>query len=201
MDNGQTTTSIDHLIADARAVPVSRVDSPEVVAFAMAPHDSPCDADIEWTLLDRAAHAMEARDWPAVIVAISGASLAAPSFAYRVRDLAEHHGLDPRRMWLEIDSPADALARPGVVRTLAIRHPVGCRIDDAHALNDRVLIPDLVDAGVSFAWLRPAYGATVADDLSALIGGRSLVRRARTHGLRVIGPAELGTHMMPPAGP
>lgn len=201
MDNGPTAVHVDEQITHARGVPVARSDTAEIAAFAIQPRDALGDAPLEWTVIDRAAHAMEARDWPAVIVSISSASLAAPSFAYRVRDLAERHGLDPRRIWLEIDSPSAALALRGVVGTLAARHSVGCRIDGDHALDERALLPDLADAGVSFAWLEPGEGATVADDLSALIGGRSLVRRARTHGLAVIGAAELGTDFTPPIGP
>lgn len=201
MDNARTAAGVTEQITQARGTPVVRTDSAEVAAFAMQPRDALGDAAIEWSVLDRAVHAMEARDWPAAIVAISSASLAAPSFAYRLRDLAERHGLDPRRIWLEVDSPSAALALRGVVGTLAIRHAVGCRIDGDHALDERVLIPDLANAGVSFTWLHPGDGITVADDLSALIGGRSLVRRARTHGLMVIGPAELGTDLMPPIGP
>lgn len=201
MDDARTAVGVREQITQARGVPVTRADSAEVAAFAMQPRDAVGDAATEWSVLDRAVHAMEARDWPAAIVAISSASLAAPSFAYRVRDLAEDHGIDPRRIWLEIDGPASALALRGVVGTLAIRHAVGCRLDGDHALDERALIPDLAQAGVSFAWLEPGTAACVADDLSALIGGRSLVRRARTHGLRVIGPPELGTDLTPPIGP
>ena len=201
MDESRTALGVHDQITQARGMPVVRTDSAEVAAFAMQPHDALGHAHLEWSVLDRAVHAMEARDWPAAIVSISSASLAAPSFAYRVRDLAEQHDLDPRRIWLEVDSPSAALALRGVVGTLAIRHPVGCRIDGDHALDERALIPDLAEAGVSFTWLQPGDGITVADDLSALIGGRSLVRRARTHGLMVIGPAELGTDLMSPIGP
>lgn len=196
MDDARTAVGVRQRITQARGIPVVRTDSTEVAALAVQPHDALGDAHLEWSVLDRAVHALEARDWPAAIVAISSASLAAPSFAHRMRDLAEQHGLDPRRIWLEVDSPAAALALRGVVGALAIRHAVGCRIDGDHALDERVLLPDLADTGMSFTWLRPGDGMTLADDLSALIGGRSLVRRARTHGLMVIGPPELGTDLM-----
>lgn len=201
MDDTRTAPGLADQITQARGMPVARTESAEVAAFAIHPRDALGDTDLEWTLLDRAVHAIEARDWPAVIVPISSASVAAASFAYRVRDLAEQHRLDPRRLWLEVDSPATALALCGVVRTLAIRHTVGCRMDGAHALDERSGIPELIDAGVSFTWLEPTGDHTVANDLSTLIGGRSLVRRAHTYGMSVIAPAGLGADMTPPSPP
>jgi hypothetical protein len=199
MDDERTAGGIAHLIADARADAVTIADAPEVVALAMLPRDALGEADLEWTLLDRAVLAMQARDWPAAIVPISAASLRAPSFAYRVRDLAERHHIDPRRIWLEVDSPATALAAPAVVHTLSVRHVVGCRIHGGHALDQRAAIPRLAEAGVTFAWLDAPDGRPMADHLPSLIGGRSLVRRARTHGMKVIGPPGLGCHLVPPA--
>ncbi len=199
MDDPPRGVGIAPHIDAVRAVPVARPASDEVAAFAMQPQRAAGAAGAEWDLLDRAVLAMQARDWPAVIVPISAASLGAPSCAYRVRDLAERQAVDPRRIWLHVESARAVLHAPGVVSALAIRHHVGCTIHGADALDVRASIPDLVDAGVSFAWLEQATGSSAAGDLAALIGGRSLVRRARTHGLVVIGPAELGCHLMPPA--
>lgn len=188
-------------ITHARGFPVVHRDSDEVAAFAMTPREPLADAALEWSVLDRAVHAMEARDWPAAIVPITRDSLAAPSFAYRVRDLAERHGVDPRRIWLELDSPDAVLALPGVVGVLSVRHRVGCRIDGAHAMEERIHVPDLAEAGITFAWIAPGSARSLADDLSMLIGGRSLVRRAHTHGIQVIGPSALDADMTPPLGP
>lgn len=190
-----------HEIAQARGAPVTANGSDEVVAMATIPRDASGDAHTEWTLLDRAVHAMEARDWPAVLVPVSGASLEAASFAYRVRDLMEEHGMVPDRLWLEINSSQSVLDLPGVTRALALRHPVGCRMPIDEAFEERALLPELVAAGASFAWVRPAHARSIADDLSALIAGRSLVRRARMHGMRVIGPADLSPDLVPPADP
>lgn len=188
-------------IARARGAPITANGSDEVVAMATSPRDPAGDADTEWTVLDRAVHAMEARDWPAVLVPVSAASLEAPSFPYRVRDLMERHGLPSDHLWLEIASSDEVLELPGVVSALATRHPVGCRMPIDDAFEERALLPDLVSAGVSFAWLEPGDARSIADDLSALIAGRSLLRRARMHGMWVIGPADLSPDMVPPAGP
>lgn len=185
----------------ARGAPITSVESHEVVAMAATPRDAAGDAGTEWTMIDRAVHAMEARDWPAVIVPVSSASLQSPSFAYRVRDLMDEHELAPDRLWLEIESSRSALGLQGVVRCLAERHAVGCRMPIDEAFAERALLPDLVGAGVSFAWLQPADARSIADDLSALIAGRSLLRRARMHGMWVIGPADLSPDMVPLAAP
>lgn len=195
----RTNRDVLHEIAMAHGAPVTAADSDEIVAMAMAPRDATGDATTEWTMLDRAVHAMEARDWPAVIVPVSGASLAAPSFAYRVRDLLEQHRLLTDRVWLEIASAESAIEFAGVVRSLADRHTVGCRIPIDDALGQRSLLPELMAMGVSFAWLQPGNAQSVADDLSALIGGRSLIRRARVHGISVIGPPDLAPDMVPPS--
>jgi EAL domain-containing protein (putative c-di-GMP-specific phosphodiesterase class I) len=188
-------------ITRARAVPITATGSDEVVAMATSPREAAGDVATEWTMLDRAVHAMEARDWPAVIVAVSGASLASPSFAYRLRDLMEQHHLPADRLWLEVDSSHSVLRLPGVVRALAQRHLVGCRMPIDDAFEERALLPDLVATGISFAWLEPGDARSIADDLSALIAGRSLLRRARMHGISVIGPPDLSPDMVPPPVP
>lgn len=188
-------------ITRARGAPITTTGSDEVVAMATSPREPAGDAATEWTMIDRAVHALEARDWPAVIVPVSSASLRAPSFAYRVRDLMEQHELAAHRLWLEIDSSQSVLGLQGVVRCLAERHPVGCRMPIDDAFDERALLPDLVAAGVSFAWLQPAGARSIADDLSALIAGRSLLRRARLQGMSVIGPPDLEPDMVPPLGP
>lgn len=188
-------------IAQARGAPITANGSDEVVAMATTPRDAAGDAHSEWTLLDRSVHAMEARDWPAVLVPLSAASLEAPSFPYRVRDLMEQHALAPDRLWLEIDSSQAVLDFAGVARALAARHAVGCRMPIDEAFEERALLPELVAAGASFAWVQPGRALSIADDLSALIAGRSLLRRARMHGMRVIGPVDLSPDMVPPADP
>lgn len=194
----RTQRDLLHEIAEARAAPITASGSDEVVAMAVSPRAAAGDADIEWTALDRAVHAMEARDWPAVLVPISAASLEAPSFPYRLRDLMERHRLLADRLWLELDSSASALELAGVVNALAARHPVGCRMAIDDAFDERALLPDLLAAGVSFAWLQPGDARSIADDLSALIAGRSLLRRARMQGMWVIGPADLSPDMVSP---
>ena len=196
-----THRDVLHAIGAARGAPVTANGSNEVVAMALSPRDPAGDPGTEWMLLDRAVHAMEARDWPSVIVPISRASLTAPSFTYRLRDLAEQHDMPTDRIWLEVDSSKAALELAGVVSALAQRHPVGCRMPIDRALEERALLPDLVTAGVSFAWLQPGDARSIADDLSSLIGGRSLIRRARLHGVVTIGPADVCPDMVPPLAP
>lgn len=197
----RTRRDLSDEIARARGAPITANGSDEVVALATMPREPAGDADTEWTMLDRALHAMEARDWPAVLVPLSAASLEAPSFPYRVRDLMERHQVPPGRVWLEIDSSQAALELAGVVRALANRHTVGCWMPIDDAFEERSLLPELAAAGVSFAWLEPGDARSIADDLSALIAGRSLVRRARMHGIRIIGPADLAPDMVPPTAP
>jgi hypothetical protein len=150
----------------------------------------------EWDLLDRGVHAMEARDWPAIVAPISGESLRAPSMAYRLRDLMERHGLPTDQLWLEAAASEDVLASAGVVRGLARRHRVGCGISLNAGFGDRALLPDLAALGISFIVLHPEPDRSVASDLSAMIIGRSLSRRARAYGMTSIGPADLDTDVV-----
>lgn len=152
----------------------------------------------EWDMVDRALHAMEARDWPAVIVPISRPTLAAPSIAYRVRDLVERHGLDPHRLWLEIASSEDVLDAPGVVTALARRHRMGCGVRLDEGFEDRALVPELSKLGITFMVLHAGQERSVASDLSAMIIGRSLSRRARAHGITTVGPAEVDADVILP---
>ena len=185
-------------VTEARGAPVTATGTGDVVAMAVSPRDALGDADAEWTMLDRAVLAMEARDWPAVIVPISRASLRAASLAYRLCDLMEQHGLEDDRLWLELDSSLTALAVPGTVAALARRHTVGCRMDGADAFSERALLPDLAAMGLTFAWVDDDGAGEPDGSLSALIAGRSLVRRGRVHGITIIGPEALGTDMAPP---
>jgi len=155
----------------------------------------------EWDMIDRAVHAMEARDWPAVIVPISHPTLTAPSIAYRVRDLMERHGLPADRLWLEVATPDDVLGAPGVVRALAGRHRVGCGVSIEEGFGDRALLPDLATAGISFVVLHPEPDRSVASDLSAMIIGRSISRRARANGMTTIGPPDLDADVILPPVP
>ena len=185
-------------IADARGAPVVHRRSRQLAAMAAAPAEPEADADDEWIALLRAVHAMLARDWPAVIVPVSARSLQAPGFADRLDDLADHHALRAGRIWLEADAAESLLDAPEVSEQLAQGHLVGVRLDVARGFRERALLPDLAGLGVSFARVEPADGRTVADDLSGLIVGRSLVRRAQAHGMAVIAPQELDGDMVPP---
>ena len=185
-------------IADARGEPVVHRRSRQLAAMTAAPAEPEADADDEWIALLRAVHAMLARDWPAVIVPVSARSLQAPGFADRLDDLADHHALRAGRIWLEADAAEALLDAPEVSEQLAQGHLVGVRLDVARGFRERALLPDLAGLGVSFARVEPADGRTVADDLSGLIVGRSLVRRAQAHGMAVIAPQELDGDMVPP---
>lgn len=185
-------------IADARGAPVLHRRSRELAAMAAAAAGPDADADDEWIALLRAVHAMLARDWPAVIVPVSGRSLRSPGFADRLDDLADHHALRAGRIWLEADAAESLLDAPDVAEQVAHGHLIGVRLDVARGFRARALLPDLAALGVSFAWVEPADGRTVADDLSDLIVGRSLVRRAQAQGMAVIAPRELDGDMVPP---
>ena len=166
--------------------------------MAGAPTDPGGDADDEWASVLRVVHAMLARDWPAVIVRVSERSLQSPGFADRLDDLADHHALRAGRIWVEADSSDALLGAPEVAEQLAQGHLLGVRLDVARGFRERALLPDLASLGVSFAWVEPADGHSVADDLSGLIVGRSLVRRAQAHGMGVIAPPELDGDLVPP---
>ena len=185
-------------IADARGAPVLHRRSRQLAAMAAPPADADADADDEWIALLRAVHAMLARDWPAVIVRVSAHSLQSQGFADRLDDLADHHALRAGRIWLEADAAESLLDAPEVSEQLAQGHLVGVRLDVARGFRERALLPDLAGLGVSFARVEPADGRTVTDDLSGLIVGRSLVRRAQAHGMAVIAPQELDGDMVPP---
>jgi EAL domain-containing protein (putative c-di-GMP-specific phosphodiesterase class I) len=155
----------------------------------------------EWDLLDRGVHAMQARDWPAMLAPISRDLLRAPSVVYRLRDLMERNGLPADHLWLEVAASDDVLKTPGVVRALARRHRVGCGISLDEGFGDRALLPDLAAVGISFIVLHPASDRSVASDLSAMIIGRSLSRRARAHGITTIGPPDLDADVILPPMP
>lgn len=190
--------SVLRRIADAQGAPVVHRRSGQLAAMAGAPAEPGGDADDEWASVLRVVHAMLARDWPAVIIRVSDRSLEAPGFADRLGDLADHHGLPAGRIWVEADSSDALLTAPDVVEQLAQEHLMGVRLDVARGFRERALLPDLASLGVSFAWIEPADGRSVADDLSGLIVGRSLVRRAKAHGMAVIAPPELDGDLVPP---
>lgn len=187
--------------ARTRGVPVVHRSSGQVAAMAVQPHEASGDADDEWLSLLDALHALRARDWPAVIVPVSGRSLAALGFADRLDDLVEQLELPPGRLWIEIASSREVMTASRVVKQLARGHMVGVQLDVSQGFRERGLVPDLAALGVAFAWLVPADGRSVADDLSGLIIGRSLVKRAQAHGMAVIAPAELEADLVPPASP
>lgn len=185
-------------IVDSRGVPVVHRSSRELAAMAMVDDGSAVDADDEWLAVQRAIHALLAREWPAVLVPVSELSLGTPGFADRLDDLADHHALRPACIWVKATSSGALLAAPETTEQLARGHLVGVRLDVAHGFRDRALLPDLATLGVSFAWIDPPDGHTVVDDLSGLIVGRSLVRRAQALGMAVIAPPELDGDMVPP---
>lgn len=169
--------------------------------MAVQPHEASGDADDEWLSILDALHALRARDWPAVIVPVSGHSLAALGFADRLDELVEQLALPPGRLWIEVASSRDVMTASRVVKQLARGHMVGVQLDVSQGFRERGLVPDLAALGVAFAWLVPADGRSVADDLSGLIIGRSLVKRVQAHGMAVIAPAELEADLVPPASP
>lgn len=188
-------------IADAHGAPVRHRRSHRLVAMAATPREASGDADEEWLAVLRALHALRGRDWPAVIVPVSAGSLHADGFADRLDALTEQYGLAPGRLWVQVESSEAALSAPEVVQQLAHGHMAGVRLDVSQGFRERALLPDLAALGVSFAWLEPADGRCVADDLSGLIVGRSLVRRAQTHGMAVIAREDLQADLVPPASP
>ena len=187
--------------ARTRGVPVVHRSSGQMAALAVQPHEACGDADDEWLALLDALHALRARDWPAVIVPVSGHSLAALGFADRVDDLVEQLELPPGRLWIEVASSREVMTASRVVTQLARGHMVGVQLDVSQGFRERGLVPDLAALGVSFAWLVPADGRSVADDLSGLIIGRSLVKRAQAHGMAVIAPGSLEADLAPPTSP
>ncbi len=188
-------------VADSRGLPVMHRTSHRLAAMAALPREAQDDADDEWLAVQRAVQALRARDWPAVIVPASGESLASPGLAARLADLAARNDIRPGHLWIEVDSSDTVLSQPEVVEQLARDHMIGVRLDVANGFRERALVPELAELGIAFAWLAPTAGRCVADDLSGLIVGRSLVRRAQAHGMAVIAAAELEADLVPPFTP
>lgn len=204
MATSETTGSrgaILRRVADARGLAVMHRTSHRFAAMAALPREAQGDADDEWLAVLRAVHALRARDWPAVIVPVSGESLASPGLAARLDDLVARNDLRPGRLWIEVDSSGAVLSEPEVVAHLTQHHMIGVRLDVAQGFRERALVPELAELGIAFAWLAPTAGRCVADDLSSLIVGRSLVRRAQAHGMAVIAAAELEPDLAPPFAP
>lgn len=139
---------------------------------------------------------MRERDWPALIAPVSGATLAIPSLAHRLRDLVTTHGVHDSQLWLEVMSSADVLDAPRLVSMLARRHSVGCSVHIDEGFEERALLPELAALGISFIVLHPGKDRCVASDLSAMIIGRSLSRRARANGITALGPTDLDADIL-----
>lgn len=186
----------DDLLAPHSAVATCTADG-TVAAIALG--NVPLEG--EWDRLERGVHAMEARDWPAVLAPISRGLLQTPSLVHRLRELMDRHGLPADHLWLELAASDDVLEVPAVVRALARRHRVGCGINLDEGFGDRALLPELATMGIRFIVLHPGPGRAVASDLSAMIIGRSITRRARAHGITTIGPPNLDADVILTAMP
>ena len=122
----------------------------------------------------------------AVIVGISRASLTTDGFAPMVKATMDDRNLALRRLWLEVDTPASAIACPSVIGALARWHEVGCLVGGEDVFGARAAVVRLAEMGVGFLSLASTLLRGVAGTTAAAVALRSLTRRAQIHGIQVI---------------
>jgi len=122
----------------------------------------------------------------AVIVGISRASLTTDGFAPMIKATMDDHNLASRRLWLEVDTPASAIACPSAIRALARWDEVGCLVGGEDVFGARAAVGRLAAMGVGVLSLASTLLRGVAGMTAAAVALRSLTRRAQIHGIQVI---------------
>jgi len=122
----------------------------------------------------------------AVIVGISRASLTTDGFAPMIKATMDDRNLALRRLWLEVDTPASAIACPSAIGKLARSHEVGCLVGGEDVFGERAAVVRLAEMGVGFLSLASTLLRGVAETTAAAVALRSLTRRAQIHGIQVI---------------